>query len=61
MILWKISPAINIKHLILATFNIKNKFNSDSLYAFKLLEYQLLVIPWTVIKVSHVCICLKLG
>ena len=61
MILWKISPAINIKHLILATFNIKNKINSDSLYAFKLLEYQLLVIPWTVIKVSHVCICLKLG
>jgi hypothetical protein len=42
MILWKISPAINIKHLILATFNIKNKFNSDSLYAFKLLEYQVI-------------------
>jgi hypothetical protein len=31
MILWKIS----IKHRILATFNIKQKFNSDSLYAFK--------------------------
>jgi hypothetical protein len=35
MILWKISTAISIKHRILATFNIKNKFNSDSLYAFK--------------------------
>jgi hypothetical protein len=34
MILWKISPAISIKHRILATFNIKKKFNSDSLYAF---------------------------
>ena len=28
---------ISIKHRILATFNINNKFNSDSLYAFKLL------------------------
>ena len=36
MILWKISTAIySIKHRILATFNIKKKFNSDSLYAFK--------------------------
>jgi hypothetical protein len=35
MILWKISTAISLKHRILATFNIKNKFNSDSLYAFK--------------------------
>ena len=26
---------ISIKHRILATFNIKKKFNSDSLYAFK--------------------------
>ena len=34
MMLWKISPAISIKHRILATFNIKKKFNSDSLYAF---------------------------
>jgi hypothetical protein len=34
MILWKISTAISIKHRILATFNIKKKFNSDSLYAF---------------------------
>jgi hypothetical protein len=33
-ILWQISPAISIKHRILATFNIKKKFNSDSLYAF---------------------------
>jgi hypothetical protein len=31
----KISTAISIKHRILATFNIKKKFNSDSLYAFK--------------------------
>jgi hypothetical protein len=31
MILWKISPAISIKHRILATFNIKKKFNSDSI------------------------------
>ena len=30
MILWKISTAISIKHRILATFNNKNKFNSDS-------------------------------
>jgi hypothetical protein len=29
-ILWKISTAISIKHQILATFNIKKKFNSDS-------------------------------
>ena len=35
MTLWKISTAISIKHRILATFNIKKKFNSDSLYAFK--------------------------
>ena len=35
MILWKISTAISIKHRILATFNIKQIFNSDSLYAFK--------------------------
>jgi hypothetical protein len=34
MIWWKISPAISIKHRILATFNIKKKFNSDSLHAF---------------------------
>ena len=34
MTLWKISTAISIKHRILATFNIKKKFNSDSLYAF---------------------------
>jgi hypothetical protein len=34
MILWKISTAISIKHRILATFNIKKKINSDSLYAF---------------------------
>ena len=27
---------ISIKHRILATFNIKKKFNSDSVYAFKL-------------------------
>ena len=33
MILWKISTAISIKHRILATFNIKKKFNSDSLYS----------------------------
>ena len=33
MILWKISTAISIEHRILATFNIKKKFNSDSLYA----------------------------
>jgi len=26
--------AISIKHRILATFNIKKKINSDSLYAF---------------------------
>jgi hypothetical protein len=26
---------INIKHRILATFNINKTFNSDSLYAFK--------------------------
>jgi hypothetical protein len=35
MILWKFTTAISIKHRILATFNIKTKFNSDSLYAFK--------------------------
>ena len=35
MILWKISTAINIKHRILATFSMKERFNSDSLYAFK--------------------------
>jgi hypothetical protein len=35
MILWKISTAISIKHRILATFNIKKNFNSDSLSAFK--------------------------
>jgi hypothetical protein len=35
MILWKISTAISIKYRILATFNIKIKFNSDSLYAIK--------------------------
>jgi hypothetical protein len=29
---------ISIKHWILATFNINKKFNSDSLYAFKLCE-----------------------
>jgi hypothetical protein len=34
MILWKISTAISIKHRILATFSINQKFNSDSLYAF---------------------------
>ena len=34
MIIWKISTAISIKHRILATFNIKKKLNSDSLYAF---------------------------
>jgi hypothetical protein len=34
MILWKISTAISIKHRILATFNVKKKFNSDSLSAF---------------------------
>ena len=34
MILWKISTTISIKHRILASFN-ENKFNSDSLYAFK--------------------------
>jgi hypothetical protein len=33
MILWKISTAISIEHRILAIFNIKTKFNSDSLYA----------------------------
>jgi hypothetical protein len=33
MILWKISTAISIKHRILVTFNIKKKFNSDSLKA----------------------------
>ena len=27
---------ISIKHRILATFDIKEKFNSDSLYAFKI-------------------------
>ena len=32
MILWKSSTAISIKHRILATFNIKKKFNFDSLY-----------------------------
>jgi hypothetical protein len=32
MILWKISTAIRIKHRILATFDIKKKINSDSLY-----------------------------
>jgi hypothetical protein len=35
MILWNISSAISIKHRIFATFNIKQYFNSDSLYAFK--------------------------
>jgi hypothetical protein len=35
MILWKILTAFSIKHRILATFNINQKFNSDSLYAFK--------------------------
>ena len=35
MILWKISTAISIKYRILATFNIKEKIYSDSLYAFK--------------------------
>ena len=35
MILGKISTPFNIKHRILATFNIKKKINSDSLYAFK--------------------------
>jgi hypothetical protein len=35
MTLWKISTAISIKHRILATFNNK-KFNSDSLYTFKI-------------------------
>jgi hypothetical protein len=43
MILWKISTAISIKHRILETFNIKNKFNSDSLYAFK---QWLIMLPW---------------
>jgi hypothetical protein len=38
MILWKISTAISLKHRILAIFNIK-KFNSDSLYAFKVLAF----------------------
>ena len=38
MILWTISIAISIKHRILATFNIKKKFNSDSLYAFNCLN-----------------------
>ena len=36
IIVCKISTAISIKHRIL-TFNIKKKFNSDSLYAFKIL------------------------
>ena len=36
MILCKISTAISIKHRILATFNIKKNFNSDSLYAFRI-------------------------
>jgi hypothetical protein len=36
MILCKISTAISIKHRILATFNIKKIFNSDSLYAFRI-------------------------
>jgi hypothetical protein len=35
IILWKNSTAISIKHRKLATFNIKKKLNSDSLYAFK--------------------------
>ena len=43
MILWKISTAISIKHRILETFEIKNKFNSDSLYAFK---QWLIMLPW---------------
>jgi hypothetical protein len=34
-----IPTAISIKHGILATFNIKQKFNSDSLYAFKIKEF----------------------
>jgi hypothetical protein len=34
MLLKKLSTAISIKHRILATFNIKKKINSDSLYAF---------------------------
>ena len=36
MISWKISTAISIKQRILATFNIIQKFNSDSLYGFKM-------------------------
>jgi hypothetical protein len=40
MILWKISPAISIKHRILSTFNIKKKFNSDSLYAFNIWQFE---------------------
>jgi hypothetical protein len=35
MILWQISTAISIKCRILATFSMKERFNSDSLYAFK--------------------------
>jgi hypothetical protein len=40
MILWKISPAISIKHRILSTFNIKKKINSDSLYAFNIWQFE---------------------
>ena len=47
MILWKISTAISIKHQILATFSIKIKFNSDSLYAFKYCTYGMLQSSWT--------------
>ena len=39
MILWKISTAISIKHRILATFNMKKQINSDSLYAFKVMVF----------------------
>ena len=37
MILWKISAAISIQHRMLASFKIKKKFNSDSLYAFMII------------------------
>ena len=35
----KISTAISIKHRILATFDMKKKINSDSLYAFKVMVF----------------------